>query len=241
MHAREFSVRIGRSPPSGWTAASTGMDGCEFSTRIGGERRPRALGRRSILVAVGVAAVLGISGCDAAYDVVLRGGTVIDGTGAPSRQADVAIRDDRIVEVGTVTGRGTTEIDVTGLMVTPGFIDMHSHSDRGRIDDGLGPSFSLQGITTEIYGETSSMGPVGGLREGPAAADGNWRTLGEFLDYLEAKGVAANFGSYVGSGGLREVVIGYDDRPPTESELEEMKRARACGDGGGALSGCRAG
>ena len=162
---------------------------------------------------------------------------MIDGTGAPSRQADVAIRDDRIVEVGTVTGRGTTEIDVTGLMVTPGFIDMHSHSDRGRIDDGLGPSFSLQGITTEIYGETSSMGPVGGLREGPAAADGNWRTLGEFLDYLEAKGVAANFGSYVGSGGLREVVIGYDDRPPTESELEEMKRARACGDGGGRSRG----
>ena len=224
MHAREFSVRIGGSPPSGWTTASTGMDGCEFSTRIGGERRPRVLGQRSILVAVGVVAVLGISGCDAAYDVVLRGGTVIDGTGAPSRLADVAIRDDRIAEVGTVTGHGTTEIDVTGLMVTPGFIDMHSHSDEGRIDDGLGPSFSLQGITTEIYGETSSMGPVGGLREGPAAADGNWRTLGEFLDYLEARGVAANFGSYVGSGGLREIVIGYDDRPPTDSELEEMKR-----------------
>ena len=200
------------------------MDTCRLSARVGRERGPRGVGRCTIFVVAGIAAVLGGAGCGDEYDIVIRGGTVIDGTGAPSRQADVAIRGDRIVEIGNVMGSGSSEIDATGLMVTPGFIDMHSHSDGGRIADGLGPSFSLQGITTEIYGESSSMGPVGGLREGPAAADGNWRTLGEFLDFLEAKGVAANFGSYVGSGGVRAVVMGYEDRPPTDAELEEMKR-----------------
>jgi N-acyl-D-amino-acid deacylase len=165
------------------------------------------------------------AGCAQSYDIVIRDGTVIDGTGAVARPADVAIQGDRIVGIGDVPGTAAMEIDATGLIVAPGFIDMHSHSDRGRPLDGLGPSFSLQGITTEIYGETSSMGPLGGLREDmPTGSAGNWQTLGEFLTWLEPNGVAANFGSYVGSGGVRAVVMGYEDRSPTDAELDDMKR-----------------
>jgi N-acyl-D-amino-acid deacylase len=178
---------------------------------------------RAVLVSAGL--LLGLA-CDTSeYDVVIRGGTVIDGTGASRFEADVAIRGDRIVAVGDVGAPARMTIDAAGLIVAPGFIDMHSHSETSRLTAGHGPSFSLQGITTEIYGETSSMGPLGGKREGaPAEGAGNWETLGEFLDYLEAKGVAANFGSYVGSGSVRAIVMGYEDRPPTVGELEQMKQ-----------------
>ena len=164
---------------------------------------------------------------DASYDVVIRGGTVFDGTGAPPVEADVAIRGDRIVAVGEVEGEADRTIDATGLYVTPGFIDAHSHSDDTRLVDGRGPSFAFQGITTEIYGETTSKGPVGGMREGPELPEGverDWETLGGFLESLERRGTAANFGSYVGTGGLRAYVMGYEDRPPTDDELDEMRR-----------------
>jgi N-acyl-D-amino-acid deacylase len=161
------------------------------------------------------------------YDLVIRGGTVFDGTGAPGRIADVAITGDRIVEIGEIAGRGKRDIDAEGLYVAPGFIDMHSHSEIPRLlNGGQGPSFAYQGMTTEIYGETVSMGPVGGLRENdlPEELLGKWVTFGEYLDYQESAGSAINFGSYVGSGGIREVVMGYEDREPTDDELEAMKR-----------------
>ena len=141
------------------------------------------------------------TGCGPApepYDVVIRGGTVIDGTGDPPRAADVAIRGDRIVAVGEVDGEGTLTIDAAGRYVTPGFIDSHSHSETERLVDGRGPSFSLQGITTEVFGETFSMGPVGGRWDGPSMPAGierDWTTLGGFLESLERRGTAANFGS----------------------------------------------
>ncbi len=178
---------------------------------------------RAILVCGGLLLTLG---CDTSvYDVVIRGGTVIDGTGVAPFEADVAILGDRIVAIGDIGVDGRVTVDATGFIVAPGFIDMHSHSEDSRLADGHGPSFSLQGITTEIFGETYSMGPLGGKQEA-ARADtaGNWQTLGEFLDYLEGEGVAANFGSYVGSGGIRAMVMGFDDRPPTEVELEQMKQ-----------------
>jgi len=161
-----------------------------------------------------------------AYDLVIRGGTVFDGTGAEGRIADVAIVGDRIVEIGSITGEGKRTIDARDLYVAPGFIDMHSHSELPRLlNGGQGPSFAYQGLTTEIYGETVSMGPVGGLRENdlPDELLGKWVTLGEYLDYQEAAGSAINFGTYVGSGGIREVVMGYEDRDPTDDELEAMK------------------
>jgi N-acyl-D-amino-acid deacylase len=160
------------------------------------------------------------------YDLVLRNGTLFDGSGRPSFQGDLAFAGDRIAAIGRLGGKGAAEIDLSGLYVAPGFIDMHSHSEDGRLaHEGRGPSFALQGFTTEIYGETTSMGPVGGKQEDglPESLKGKWTTLGEFLTYMEETGIDINVASYVGSGGIRAHVMGYQDRPPTESELEEMK------------------
>ena len=159
------------------------------------------------------------------YDLVIRGGTVFDGSGNPGVVGDVAVRGDRIVAIGDVSGKAARTIDANGLYVTPGFIDMHSHSETFRLlNGGQGPSFALQGFTTEIYGETVSMGPLGGHRrnELPDELLGKWESFGEFLDYMEEVGISINVASYVGSGGIRANVMGYDDRPPTRDELEQM-------------------
>jgi N-acyl-D-amino-acid deacylase len=175
------------------------------------------------IAAMVAALALGGVGCAPSddYDVLITGGTLFDGSGEPGSVGDLAMKDGRIVAIGDVEGSAELTIDAEGLYVTPGFFDMHSHSESARLSHGgQGPSFALQGITTEIYGETSSMGPVGGLRRG---SEERWTTLGEFLDYMEEMGMAANFGSYVGSGGVRAMVIGYDDREPTAEELEQMR------------------
>lgn len=159
------------------------------------------------------------------YDLIIRGGTVFDGSGAPGVIADIGIRGDRIVAVGDVNGNAARSINARDLYVTPGFIDMHSHSETFRLlNGGQGPSFAFQGFTTEIYGETVSMGPLGGQRrnELPDELLGKWETFGEFLDYIEGGGISINVASYVGSGGIRANVMGYDDRPPTDDELEQM-------------------
>ena len=159
------------------------------------------------------------------YDLVIRGGTVFDGSGSPGVIGDVGINGDRIVAVGEINGTGARTIDATGLYVTPGFIDMHSHSETYRLlNGGHGPSFALQGFTTEIYGETESMGPIGGLQlnELPDELLGKWESFGGFLDYMEEVGISINVASYVGSGGLRAMAMGYDDRPPTDDELEQI-------------------
>ena len=143
----------------------------------------------------------------------------------PGVVGDVGINGDRIVAVGDINGTGVRTIDASGLYVTPGFIDMHSHSETYRLlNGGQGPSFAFQGFTTEIYGETESMGPLGGLQlnELPDELLGKWESFGEFLDYMEEVGISINVASYVGSGGLRAMVMGYDDRPPTDDELEQM-------------------
>lgn len=159
------------------------------------------------------------------YDLVIRGGTVFDGSGEPGIVGDVGVRGDRIVAVGDVNGKGVRTIDASGLYVTPGFIDMHSHSETFRLlNGGQGPSFAFQGFTTEIYGETVSMGPLGGQRrnELPDELLGKWESFGEFLDYMEEVGISINVASYVGSGGIRANVMGYEDRAPTNDELEQM-------------------
>jgi N-acyl-D-amino-acid deacylase len=160
------------------------------------------------------------------YDVVIRGGTIVDGTGAPGRPGDVAIRGDSIVALGSVSGAGRRTIDATGKVVAPGFFDLHSHSEYDRLQDGGGPSFALQGISTEIFGENTSMGPLGGKLEPDQTVPGlamPWTTLGGFLDTLERRGSAANFGSYLGTGTVRAYVMGYDNRPPTPAELDSMR------------------
>lgn len=165
---------------------------------------------------------------DAVYDVILRGGNVMDGTGKPGRVADVAIRGDRIVAVGKVTGTASVTIDASGLLVAPGFIDMHSHSDELRLADPHGPSHALQGVTTEVWGESSSMGPLGGKQEPfeplVAGVKQSWNSLGEFLDVVERRGSAANFCSFVGSGSIRAYVAGYENRAVTPTELAAERK-----------------
>lgn len=159
------------------------------------------------------------------YDLLIVGGTVFDGTGAPGVVASIGVVDDRIVAIGDLSGNAEHTVSAEGLYVTPGFIDMHSHSETFRmLNGGQGPSFAFQGFTTEVYGETVSMGPLGGRRrnELPDELLGKWETFGEFLDFMEATGISINVASYVGSGGIRANVMGYEDRPPNDDELNQM-------------------
>src|SRR5262245_38255116 len=195
------------------------------TTRPGGHESMK----QAMTVSVGLAlAFTQTIASSASYDVILRGGTVVDGTGRSGYVADVAIRGDRIAAVGKVAGDAPITIDASGLVVAPGFIDMHNHSDVLRLIDPRGPSYSLQGVTTEVWGEHTSMGPLGGkeeLPEGwPEGLVPSWKTLGEFLETMERKGSAANFCSFVGSGGVRAYVVGYENRAATAAEVEQERQ-----------------
>ena len=161
-------------------------------------------------------------------DLLIRNGHVIDGTGAPWFQADIAITGDRIVYVGRAPVKAKRVIDVHGQVVSPGFIDMHSHSEFGLSLDGRALSKVTQGITTEVMGEHLSAGPV----LGPAVDDPmmvtppvkrSWTTLGGFFSYLQHKGVGLNVASYVGAGQVRASVMGYENRQPTPAEMDKIK------------------
>ncbi len=179
-----------------------------------------------------VALCLAAAACAAPhYDTLIRGGTVIDGTGAPGRAADVAIQGDSIVVVGAL-GRATadTVIDATGLIVAPGFINWLSHAGPALLHDGRSQGDIRQGVTLEVFGE-SSMGPLnprmqGEMRQqqGDLRYDVSWTTLGGFLDTLVARGVAPNVASFVGEGTIRDYVLGQVARAPTAEELAEMER-----------------
>ena len=165
------------------------------------------------------------------YDVVIRNGTIYDGSGGAPYQGDVGIEGDRIAAVGNL-GRavGTTEIDAAGLAVSPGFINMLSWANESLIEDGLGQSDIRQGVTLEVFGEASSMGPLSeAMKEGKLESQGDirypieWTTLGEYLEWLTGRGVAPNVASFVGATTVRIHVLGYEDRAPTETELEEMR------------------
>jgi N-acyl-D-amino-acid deacylase len=178
------------------------------------------------------------------FDLLIRGGTVVDGTGNPWFVGDVAIRGDRIAKVGAlgpdVAARKV--LDARGLVVAPGFIDMHSHSDMTLFEDGSAPSKIRQGVTTEILGEDTSAGPAKGKRPARtvtgAGATYSWTTLGGYFEAIERKGVAVNVASYVGLGTLLECVQGNSLARPGASEIGEMKGliAEAMGDGALGLS-----
>ena len=166
-------------------------------------------------------------------DLILQNGTIYDGSGSPPYQGDVAISGDQIAALGAPgTLDGTTKIDVSGLAVAPGFINMLSWSVESLIQDGCSQSEIRQGVTLEVMGEGTSMGPLSEeMRESRKRSIlGNedieyeieWTTLGEYLEYLERRGVSTNVASFVGSSTLRIHEIGYDDRPPTEGELTRM-------------------
>jgi N-acyl-D-amino-acid deacylase len=167
------------------------------------------------------------------YDLILRRGMIYDGSGAAPYRGDVAVQGDRIVALGTLDGaRGKVEVDVDGLAVAPGFINMLSWAVESLIHDPRSQSDIRQGVTLEIMGEGFSMGPLspamkaartrGILGNKDIEYDVEWTTLGEYLEFLERRGVATNVASFVGSSTVRIHVIGYDDRPPTPAELDQM-------------------
>jgi N-acyl-D-amino-acid deacylase len=177
--------------------------------------------------------LLALAACRAPqeYDVVIRNGTIYDGSGDTPYRGDVAIDGDRIAAIGNVRRAvGTTEIDAAGLAVSPGFINMLSWANEALIEDGLGQSDIRQGVTLEVFGEGSSMGPLSEtMKEEKLESQGDirypieWTTLGEYLDWLTGRGVAPNVASFVGATTVRIHVLGYEDRAPTETELDEMR------------------
>jgi N-acyl-D-amino-acid deacylase len=165
------------------------------------------------------------------FDVVIKGGTVYDGTVGPGRRADVGIRGDRITAVGDLAAPGAAAvIDATGLAVAPGFINMLSWSTDSLIADGRSEGEIRQGVTTQIFGEGSSMGPLNADMKrraidqmGDIKYDITWTTLSEYLRELERRGVSQNVASFVGATTIREHVIGLDDRKATPAEMHEMR------------------
>ena len=167
----------------------------------------------------------------ASYDVILRNGTIYDGSGKPPITGDIAINGDKIAAIGNLkSAHGKTEIDVKGLAVAPGFVNMLSHAEESLIVDGRSQSDIRQGVTLEVMGEGDSMGPLNdamkkeGLeQQGDIKYDIPWTTLGEYLDYITKKGIAPNVASFIGAATVRVHEIGYADRPPTPAELERMR------------------
>ncbi|HKH46427.1 MAG TPA: D-aminoacylase, partial [Thermoanaerobaculia bacterium] len=165
------------------------------------------------------------------YDVILRGGTIYDGSGGKPFTGDVAIQGDRIVKVGNLgEAKGKTELDVRGLAVAPGFVNMLSWATESLIVDGRGMSDIKQGVTLEVMGEGFSMGPLNDAmkketkaQQGDIKFDVTWTTLGEYLDQLVGRGISPNVASFVGATSVRVHELGYADRPPTPEELERMK------------------
>lgn len=162
------------------------------------------------------------------YDLLIRGGRIVDGSGNPWFMGDLAIRGDRIVAVGRVPeGKARRVIDAKGLVIAPGFIDMHSHSDDLLLEDGRAQSKIRQGVTTEVLGEGRSAGPLKGkLSPRRFKARGKefaWSTLGEYLDTVEKAGASVNVASYVGLDNVWEAVMGKSHERPTSKQLDDMK------------------
>ena len=177
----------------------------------------------------------------APFDVIVANGRVVDGTGAPWFRADIGVRGDTIQAIGNLAdAQAVQRIDATGLVVAPGFIDLLGQSEFNVLVDNRVASKITQGITTEITGEGSSIAPINDrlIEESKAPYEHfkvtrDWKTLREYFARLERSKSAVNIGSFVGSGGLRDYVIGKADRPATATELAEMKRlvAQAMEDG----------
>lgn len=165
------------------------------------------------------------------YDVLITGGLVYDGSGAAPQVADVGIRADTIAAVGDLGGASATyRVDATGLAVSPGFINMLSWATESLIVDGRSLSDIRQGVTLEVFGEGSSMGPLNeSMKEEMLAGQGDirfdipWTTLGEYLDHLVTRGISTNVASYVGATTVRVHEVGYADRPATVEELGRMQ------------------
>lgn len=178
-----------------------------------------------------VALALVACGGGSDYDVIIRNGTVYDGSGEAGVQADVAISGDRVAAVGDLgDATAETEVDATGMAVAPGFINMLSWATESLIEDGRSQSDIRQGVTLEVFGEGESMGPLNDRmkedlqsNQGDLQYEVEWTSLGEYLEYLENRGVATNVASFIGATTARVHELGYEDRAPTEEELARMQ------------------
>jgi N-acyl-D-amino-acid deacylase len=168
---------------------------------------------------------------EADYDVIIRGGNIYDGLGGEPFVSDLAISGDRIAVIGDLAqSSGAIEVDAEDLAVAPGFINMLSWATESLIEDGRGMSDIKQGVTLEVMGEGWSMGPLSEAmraeeieQQGSIKYEIEWTTLGEYLEFLEARGISPNIASYVGATTLRIHEVGYDDRPATDEELARMQ------------------
>jgi len=165
------------------------------------------------------------------YDTIIRNGTLYDGSGSAPIMADLAINADTIAFIGDLSEKtAAQEFDAKGQAVSPGFINMLSWASTSLIEDGRSQSDIRQGVTLEVMGEGTSMGPLNDklkarMEEGQndIKYDVNWTTLGEYLEMLEAKGIATNIASFIGNATVRANILGFDSRKPTAEELEQMK------------------
>jgi N-acyl-D-amino-acid deacylase len=165
------------------------------------------------------------------FDTLIMGGTIYDGSGGEPYVADIGLRSGIIVDVGNLKyADATLKIDARGLSVAPGFINMLSHATRALLHDGLSEGNIYQGVTLEVIGEGVSMGPINDQMAKEMADEQtdikftiNWRSLGEFLNRLQLKGVSTNVASFVGATTVREYVLGQEDRKPDERELSMMR------------------
>jgi N-acyl-D-amino-acid deacylase len=189
---------------------------------------------RTVAAGTILGAVCLLAACSppASHDVILRDGTVYDGSGGAPFVADVAIDDDTITAIGNLDdAKAELEINAEGLAVAPGFINMLSWAVESLIEDGRSQSDIRQGVTLEVMGEGNSMGPLNDAmkqellaRQSDIRYDIEWTTLDEYLEYLVRRGISTNVASFVGAATPRKYVIGYEDRAPTAEELEAMQQ-----------------
>jgi N-acyl-D-amino-acid deacylase len=172
-----------------------------------------------------------IADCFGAYDVIIKSGRIYDGSGGTAYIADVAIEDDHIAAVGRLNADANSVVDASGLAVAPGFVNMLSWATDTLIEDCRSQSDIRQGVTLEVMGEGFSMGPLNEMMkrdlvesQGDIKYAVKWTTLGEYLEYLERKGVSTNVASFVGAATVRIYVLGYQDRAPTYIELQKMRQ-----------------
>ncbi|MDQ7065025.1 MAG: D-aminoacylase [candidate division KSB1 bacterium] len=175
-----------------------------------------------------------LAGCSSKtqYDVLIKNATIYDGSGSTPFRGSVAINADTIAAVGDIgPAHGNIEINARGMAVSPGFINMLSWATETLIMDGRSLSDIKQGVTLEVFGEGWSMGPLNDTmkqqareRQGDYKYDIEWTTLREYLEYLQNRGISTNVASFIGATTVRIYVLGYEDRPPTKSELEQMRQ-----------------
>lgn len=178
------------------------------------------------------ALLIGCTSTETTFDILIKNGQILDGSGEKAYVGDIGINSDTITAIGKLdNAKGLSEIDATGLTVAPGFINMLSWANESLIEDGRSQGDIRQGVTLEVLGEGNSMGPLNDAMKKEMIAgqatltyDIEWSTLGEYLEYLEKKGVSTNIASFIGNATLRKNTIGYENRPPTESEMETMKQ-----------------